>query len=53
MFILLFIACSLYFVLGESGEGIMMPAAIVLVTAISIYQEVKSSHVVEALKQIC
>ncbi len=51
MFILLFIACSLYFVLGETGEGIMMLAAIILVAAISIYQEVKSSHAVEALKQ--
>lgn len=51
MFILLFIACALYFILDETGEGLMMLAAIVFVAAISIYQEVRSSHAVEALKQ--
>lgn len=51
MLILLLIACSLYFVLGNSGEGIMMALAIVIVTAISLYQESKSSHALQALKQ--
>jgi len=52
MFILLVIACSLYFILGEVGEGIMMAIAMVIVTAISIYQEVKSSRALEALRQL-
>lgn len=51
MFILLLVACFLYFILGEASEGVMMLVAIILVAAISIYQEVKSSHAVEALKQ--
>jgi P-type Ca2+ transporter type 2C len=51
MFILLFIACALYFILGEVSEGIMMLAAMGLVAAISLYQEVKSTHALNALKQ--
>ncbi|MBK7883376.1 MAG: HAD-IC family P-type ATPase [Chitinophagaceae bacterium] len=51
MFILLVIACSLYFILGETSEGIMMLVAMVIVAAISLYQEVKSSHALEALRQ--
>ena len=51
MFILLAIACTLYFVLGENSEGIMMLLAIVFVTTISLYQEVKSSNALKALKE--
>ncbi len=51
MFILLAIACSLYFILGEVSEGILMAIAIIIVTAISLYQEAKSSRALEALKQ--
>src|ERR1700687_4427246 len=51
MFILLLIACLLYFILGNTGEGIMMAIAIGIVTAISLYQEVRSSRALEALKQ--
>jgi P-type Ca2+ transporter type 2C len=51
MFILLVIACSLYFILGEVSEGIMMLIAMVIVAAISVYQEVKSSNAVKALEQ--
>jgi P-type Ca2+ transporter type 2C len=51
MFILLVIACSLYFVLGEISEGIMMGVAMIIVAAISLYQEVKSSNAVKALQQ--
>jgi P-type Ca2+ transporter type 2C len=51
MFIMLLIACSIYFILGESDEGILMLVAIFFVTAISIYQEVKSSRALLALKQ--
>ena len=52
MFILLVIACSLYFILGEVGEGVLMAIAMVIVTAISLYQEVKSSTALDALKQL-
>jgi P-type Ca2+ transporter type 2C len=50
MFILLAIACSLYFVLGQPAEGIMMLVAISIVSIISLYQEVKSSRALSALK---
>lgn len=51
MFILLMLACSLYFILGKSSEGLMMLAAILFVAAISVYQDVKSSNAVNALKE--
>jgi P-type Ca2+ transporter type 2C len=51
MFILLAISCSLYFVLGNINEGIMMAVAMMIVMAISLYQEVRSSHALKALKQ--
>ncbi|HRH61034.1 MAG TPA: HAD-IC family P-type ATPase, partial [Chitinophagaceae bacterium] len=51
MFILLLVACFLYFVLGEVSEGIMMLVAIFIVAAISLYQEVKSSNALAALQQ--
>jgi P-type Ca2+ transporter type 2C len=51
MFVLLVISCSLYFILGETGEGIMMLVAMTLVASISLYQEIKSTRAVEALKQ--
>jgi len=52
MFILLVIACSLYFILGEAGEGIMMLVAMSIVAAISLYQEVKSSNALKSLQQL-
>ncbi|MFC0775097.1 cation-translocating P-type ATPase [Terrimonas alba] len=52
MFILLAIACTLYFILGSIDEGIMTALAISLVTTISLYQEVKSNRALEALKQL-
>jgi P-type Ca2+ transporter type 2C len=51
MFILLVIACALYFILGEISEGVMMLVAMGIVTAISLYQEVKSSNALKALQQ--
>ena len=51
MFIMLVIACSIYFILGETPEGILMGVAIVFVTGISLYQEVKSTRALQALKQ--
>ncbi|MBS1598882.1 MAG: cation-translocating P-type ATPase [Bacteroidetes bacterium] len=51
MFLMLFAACCLYFILGESSEGFLMLAAMFFVAAISLYQEVKSSRALSALKQ--
>jgi Ca2+-transporting ATPase len=51
MFILLVIACALYFILGEVSEGVMMLLAMILVAAISLYQEVKSTNAIQALQQ--
>jgi Ca2+-transporting ATPase len=51
MFMLLVLACILYFILGESNEGWMMMAAMLFVAAISFYQEVKSTHALQALKE--
>jgi P-type Ca2+ transporter type 2C len=51
MFVMLVIACMLYFVLGEIKEGLLMVAAMVFVGAISFYQEIKSAHALAALQQ--
>jgi Ca2+-transporting ATPase len=50
MFILLFSACILYFILNKPGEGMMMIVAMVFVAGISVYQEVRNSKALEALK---
>jgi P-type Ca2+ transporter type 2C len=51
MFLLLIAACLIYFILGDMAEGITMLSAMLLVAAISVYQEAKSSRALEALKQ--
>lgn len=51
MFVLLAIACSLYFILGENKEGVMMAVAMIIVMAISVFQEARSSRAIRALKQ--
>ncbi len=51
MFLMLFAACSLYFILGRLNEGLLMLAAMFFVAAISVYQELKSSRALQALKQ--
>ena len=51
MFLLLLVACMLYFVLSEPREGLLMLVAMIFVAAISVYQEVKSSKALEALKK--
>jgi len=52
MFLLLLLAGALYFVLGDRAEGLMMIVALFLVGAISVFQEVKSSHALGALRQL-
>ncbi|MDP4129877.1 MAG: cation-translocating P-type ATPase [Bacteroidota bacterium] len=51
MFLMLLLACTLYFILGEPKEGILMLVAMIFVAAISFYQEVKSSRALNALIQ--
>jgi Ca2+-transporting ATPase len=51
MFLLLPVACMLYFVLHEPRDGLLMLVAMVFVAAISVYQEVKSSKALKALKK--
>src|SRR5579872_1574560 len=51
MFLILLLACLLYFFLGETSNGFLMLASLFFVGAISFYQEVKSSHALAALRQ--
>lgn len=50
MVILLLVASAIYFISGSIGDGIFMAAAIVLVSAISLYQDGKSQNALEKLK---
>lgn len=51
MFILLVVATSAYFIAGEPSEGLLTAAAIIIVTAVSLYQDIRSSHAMEALRE--
>ncbi|MFN8688706.1 MAG: cation-transporting P-type ATPase, partial [Cyclobacteriaceae bacterium] len=50
MFLLLVVAASVYFVLGEVTEGIYMLAALAAVAAISFYQDSRSRKALQALQ---
>jgi Ca2+-transporting ATPase len=50
MLILLLVAASIYFISGEPGDGLFMVFAIVLVAAISLYQDARSRNALEKLK---
>lgn len=52
MFLLLVAAASIYYITGDYGDGIFMTAAIVLVAAISLFQESRSHHAMEALRKL-
>ena len=52
MFLLLIAAASIYFIIGDYGNGIFMTAAIILVSTISLYQESKSRSAIHALKKL-
>ena len=51
MFLLLLVACLLYFILGNITEGLMMLSAMMVIVAISMYQEMKSNNALAALRQ--
>jgi Ca2+-transporting ATPase len=51
MFLLLVAAATIYFILGNTNEALFMLGAIVLVSAISLYQDQRSRRALEALAQ--
>ncbi|MBM3441608.1 MAG: cation-translocating P-type ATPase [Bacteroidetes bacterium] len=52
MFLLLLAAAVIYFVLQETSEGIFMTAAILLVSAISFFQDKRSRTALQALQHL-
>ncbi|CAN5486632.1 cation-translocating P-type ATPase [soil metagenome] len=50
MVIMLFVASAIYFISGNSGDGVFLAAAIVLVSAISLHQDSRSRNALEKLK---
>lgn len=52
MFLLLLAASTIYFISGKTGDGIFMVSAIVLVAAISFYQESRSRNAIDALRKL-
>ncbi len=51
MVILLLVTSIIYFISGQTGDGIFLASAIVLVSAISIYQDSRSRKALEKLKE--
>lgn len=51
MFVLLGVACVLYFFLGDFTEALMMVVSILFVAGIELYQETKSERALEALRR--
>ena len=52
MVILLLVAATLYFFTGNTGDGIFLAVAILLVAAISLYQDAKTHNALEKLKEL-
>ncbi len=52
MVLLLLVAATLYFFTGNTGDGIFLAAAILLVAAISLYQDAKTHDALEKLKEL-
>lgn len=50
MVILLLVTASIYFLIGETGDGIFLAASIILVASISWYQDSRSRNALEKLK---
>ncbi len=50
MIILLFVASFIYFISGDTGNGIFLSAAIIFSSSISLYQHSRSRHALEKLK---
>jgi P-type Ca2+ transporter type 2C len=52
MIVLLLITSSIYFISGKTGDGIFLASAIVLVAAISLYQDSRSRNALVKLKKL-
>ena len=52
MIILLFFAAIIYFVTGKTGDGIFLSSAILIVSAISLFQESRSRNALQNLKDL-
>ncbi len=52
MLILLIVASAIYFLTGSQGEGLFMLGAIIVISAISIYQDSKSRNALAELKSL-
>ncbi|MDP1764314.1 MAG: cation-translocating P-type ATPase [Sediminibacterium sp.] len=50
MVVLLLVASIIYFISGDTGDGIFLASAIVLVATISLYQDSRSRNALEKLK---
>jgi Ca2+-transporting ATPase len=50
MVVLLLVAATIYFIVGKIDDGIFLALAIILVAAISLYQDKRSRNALEALK---
>jgi P-type Ca2+ transporter type 2C len=50
MTILLLVASAIYFISGETGDGVFLVAAIIFITSISLYQDSRSKNALEKLK---
>ena len=48
MFILLLAACVVYFVAGQTQEGIIMLVSLFIVAGISLFQEYRSRNAIQA-----
>ena len=52
MLLLLLVATALYLVLGDTGEALLLALSVLAVIALTIYQEQKSEHALEALREL-
>jgi P-type Ca2+ transporter type 2C len=52
MVVLLLVASVIYFMSGQTGDGIFMVSAIILVSGISLYQDSRSKNALEILKDL-
>ncbi|HLG34312.1 MAG TPA: cation-translocating P-type ATPase [Bacteroidia bacterium] len=52
MFILLISCGTLYILLGDTGEGLMLMASVIIIIAITFYQQRKTERALEALREL-
>ena len=52
MFLLLILGGTIYFVLGDVGEGVMLLGFVIVVMRITLYQERKTERALEALRDL-